>query len=91
MYNEIISKKSKIAVIGLGYVGLPLAVEFAKTTSVIGFDINARNVKLIGEGIDPCSELKSEAFKNLDIIYTTNLEEIREAKFYIVAVPTRLE
>lgn len=91
MYNEIISKKSKIAVIGLGYVGLPLAVEFAKTTSVIGFDINARNVKLIGEGIDPCSELKSEAFKNLDIIYTTNLEEIREAKFYIVAVPTPVD
>lgn len=91
MYNKIISKKSKIAVIGLGYVGLPLAVAFAKKTQVIGFDINAINIKLISDGIDPCSELSPESFQNLDIVYTTSLEDIREANFYIIAVPTPVD
>lgn len=91
MYNDIISGKSKIAVVGLGYVGLPLAVEFARKASVIGFDINQKNVDLIKKGIDPAKELPSESFKNLNITYTTKLEDIKEARFYIVAVPTPVD
>ncbi len=91
MYNDIISGKSKIAVVGLGYVGLPLAVEFARKASVIGFDINQKNVDLIKQGIDPAKELPSESFKNLNITYTTKLEDIKEARFYIVAVPTPVD
>lgn len=91
MYNDLISKKSKIAVIGLGYVGLPLAVEFAKKAKVVGFDINSKNVELIKKGIDPAGELPSDSFSNLDIVYTTSVEDIRDSKFYIVAVPTPVD
>lgn len=91
MYNQLINKKEKIAVIGLGYVGLPIALEFARKLSVIGFDIKPDRVELMRNGIDPSRELESEAFKGCDIYYTNKLEEIREAKFYVVAVPTPID
>ncbi|NOU16878.1 MAG: nucleotide sugar dehydrogenase [Bacteroidales bacterium] len=91
MYNELLSKKEKLAVIGLGYVGLPIALEFARKLSVIGFDIKPDRVELMKKGIDPSRELESDAFKGCDIQYTHRLEEIKEAKFYVVAVPTPID
>ena len=91
MYQELIDKKAKLAVIGLGYVGLPIALEFAKKISVIGFDINAKRVEMMKEGIDPSNELEKEAFDNCDITFTNSLDVLREAKFFIVAVPTPVD
>ncbi len=88
MYDKLIKKKTKLSVIGLGYVGLPIALEFAKVISVIGFDIKPERVDLMKKGIDPSNELDSEAFKNSDIILTSNPEDIAEASFHIIAVPT---
>ncbi len=91
MYNQLISKKIKMAVVGLGYVGLPLALEFAKHFSVIGYDINSRNLKLLQSKIDPSGELSEESFKNRDIVFTCNSEELRDANFFIIAVPTPID
>jgi len=91
MYNELLSKKEKLAVIGLGYVGLPIALEFARKLSVIGFDIKPDRVELMKKGIDPSRELESEAFQGCDIQYTYKLEDIRDARFYVVAVPTPID
>jgi UDP-N-acetyl-D-galactosamine dehydrogenase len=91
MYNELINKGKKLAVIGLGYVGLPIALEFAKKISVIGFDINADRIQLMREGIDPSKELDKEAFNNCDIEFTNSLDKLREANFFIVAVPTPVD
>ncbi len=91
MYQELIDKKAKLAVIGLGYVGLPIALEFAKKISVIGFDINAKRVELMKQGIDPSNELTSESFKGCEIEFTNSLDKLREAKFFIVAVPTPVD
>ncbi len=88
MYQELIDKKAKLAVIGLGYVGLPIALEFAKNIAVIGFDISEERVELMKLGIDPSNELKKEAFDNCDITFTTSLDVLKEARFFIVAVPT---
>lgn len=88
MYQEIVKKEKKIAVIGLGYVGLPIALEFAKHTSVIGFDIKQERVEKMKQGIDPSRELKKSDFENKDITYTANPEDLKDASFYIVAVPT---
>lgn len=91
MYQELLDKKKKLAVIGLGYVGLPIALEFAKKISVIGFDINADRIKLMQNSIDPSKELESSAFENCDIEFTDSLDKLREANFYIVAVPTPVD
>jgi len=91
MYNKLINKKAKLAVIGLGYVGLPIALEFAKKIQVIGFDIKPERVDLMKKGIDPSRELPSEAFENCDIQFTANIEDLSEANFYIVAVPTPID
>lgn len=91
LYNELLSKKEKLAVIGLGYVGLPIAIEFAKKIRVIGFDIKPDRVEMIKNGIDPSRELEPEAFENCDIYYTANPDELRDAKFYVVAVPTPID
>ncbi len=77
-----------MAVIGLGYVGLPLALEMAKSASVIGFDINAERIELMKKGVDPSKELPSEFFNDVDITFTSELEELEKSSFYIVAVPT---
>src|SRR5690606_14569708 len=91
MYQELIDKKKKLAVIGLGYVGLPIALEFAKKISVIGFDVNAERVELMKKGIDPSNELEASAFEDCDIEFTNNLDKLREANFFIVAVPTPVD
>lgn len=91
MYQELIDKKAKLAVIGLGYVGLPIALEFARKISVIGFDISAKRIDMMKNGIDPSNELEKEAFENCDITFTDSLDVLREAKFFIVAVPTPVD
>ena len=91
MYQELIDKKAKLAVIGLGYVGLPIALEFARKISVIGFDINEKRVKMMKQGIDPSNELEKEAFDGCDITFTNSLDVLREANFFIVAVPTPVD
>jgi UDP-N-acetyl-D-galactosamine dehydrogenase len=91
MYQELIEKKEKLAVIGLGYVGLPIALEFAKKLSVIGFDISEKRIELMRQGIDPSNELEKEAFEGCDIAFTAALDELREARFFVVAVPTPVD
>lgn len=91
MYQGLIDKKAKLAVIGLGYVGLPIALEFAKKISVIGFDINEERVKMMRNCIDPSKELAKEDFEGCDIYFTSKVEELKEAKFFIVAVPTPVD
>lgn len=91
MYSKVLSKDSKIAVIGLGYVGLPIALAFARKVSVIGFDINQQRVDMMKNGIDPSQELDAEAFAGCDIKFTTSIDELREANFFIVAVPTPID
>jgi UDP-N-acetyl-D-galactosamine dehydrogenase len=91
MIEELISKKKKLAVIGLGYVGLPIALEFAKKLSVIGFDINKKRVKMMCNNEDPSYELAREDFVGADITFTSNIDDLRQANFYIVAVPTPID
>ncbi len=91
IYEEIVGKKKKVAVIGLGYVGLPIALAFAKKIKVIGFDINEKRVAMMRKGIDPSQELSKEAFKNCDIEFTASLSDLRKANFFIVAVPTPID
>ncbi|KPK79324.1 MAG: UDP-N-acetyl-D-galactosamine dehydrogenase [Bacteroides sp. SM23_62_1] len=91
MYRDLVDKKTKMAVIGLGYVGLPIALEFARKISVIGFDLKDDRIKLMKKGIDPSKELSSDAFKGCDILFTSDLNDIREAKCYVVAVPTPID
>lgn len=80
-----------LSVTGLGYVGLPLALEFAKKYKVIGFDINKERVALMKQGIDPSNELTPAAFKNATITFTSNYEEVKEANFHIIGVPTDID
>ena len=91
MYDKLVNKEVKLALVGLGYVGLPLALEFAKKITVIGFDINEGCLAKMREGIDPSKELEQVAFENTDIKFTSSIEELREASFFIVAVPTPID
>lgn len=91
MYTELVEKRAKLAVIGLGYVGLPIALEFARKISVIGFDINEKRIELMKQGIDPSNELDQSAFEGCDIVFSNSLDVLREAKFFIVAVPTPVD
>jgi UDP-N-acetyl-D-glucosamine/UDP-N-acetyl-D-galactosamine dehydrogenase len=91
MYQELIEKKEKLAVIGLGYVGLPIALEFARKISVIGFDINDKRIEMMRQGIDPSNELEKSAFEGCDIEFTSSLDVLRQAKFFVVAVPTPVD
>lgn len=91
IYQDLIDKKAKLAVIGLGYVGLPIALEFAKKISVIGFDINARRIEMMRNNQDPSNELEASAFEDSDIVFTNSLDVLRDAKFFIVAVPTPVD
>lgn len=91
IYQDLVDKKKTICVVGLGYVGLPIALEFGKYFKVIGFDIKEDRVNLMREGKDPSKELDSNAFENKDIVFTSNSEDIKEAAFYVVAVPTDID
>lgn len=88
LYEKIIKKEEKIALVGLGYVGMPIAVEFAKHVDVIGFDINKAKVELYKQGIDPTKEVGDEAIKESKVQWTSDETELQKAKFIIVAVPT---
>ena len=91
MQQELINKKKKLAVLGLGYVGLPIALEFARNIQVIGFDINEDRLQKMKEGIDPSGELDTAAFNGCDIEFTSSIEKLKEANFFIVTVPTPID
>jgi UDP-N-acetyl-D-glucosamine/UDP-N-acetyl-D-galactosamine dehydrogenase len=91
MYQDLIAKEKKLAVIGLGYVGLPIALEFARKLSVIGFDINPKRIEMMRRGEDPSQELDKAAFEGCDITFTDDLDILRQANFFIVAVPTPVD
>lgn len=91
LYDQLIKKEAKLAVIGLGYVGLPIALEFARKISVIGFDINAKRIDMMTNGIDPSNELEESDFEGCDIQFTHNIDDLKQANFFIVAVPTPVD
>src|SRR5512133_2405426 len=91
MYNKLLKKETKLSVIGLGYVGLPIALEFAKKIKVIGFDIKPERVELMKKGVDPSNELLPDDFKNTDIKFTSNPKDLKEASFHIISVPTQTD
>lgn len=91
MYTKIVNKETYLAVIGLGYVGLPIALEFAKKVKVVGFDINAKRVEMMKNQIDPSGELSKEDFVGADIEFTHQLEDLKKVTFFIVAVPTPID
>ena len=91
MLKELEQKQKKISVIGLGYVGLPLALAFAKKFSVIGFDINEPRIEMMKKGIDPSKELDASAFEDTDILFTATPKDLQQAHFHIVAVPTPID
>ena len=91
IYDKLKSKQAAVSVTGLGYVGLPLALEFARHFRVIGFDINAERVDLMRQHIDPSKELPSSAFDGCDITFTTDPAELRNAHFHIIGVPTDID
>ena len=88
LYGKISERKEKISLIGLGYVGMPIAVAFAKKVEVIGFDLNAKKIELYKNGIDPTREVGDDVIKNTTVQFTADEAKLREAKFHIVAVPT---
>lgn len=88
LYERILSRDEKIALVGLGYVGMPIAVAFAKHADVIGFDLNEEKIALYKNGFDPTNEIGSEGIKETTVEFTADETRLREAKFIIVAVPT---
>jgi len=91
MITKIKNKEAKIAVIGLGYVGLPIALAFARKVKVVGFDINQERVKMMQNNIDPSQELEAKDFEGCDIEFTASIDVLRTANFFIVAVPTPID
>lgn len=91
MYQRILNKQSKVALVGLGYVGLPIALAFARKIKAIGFDINASRIEMMRNAIDPSNELDASAFDDCDITFTNDIEVLKEANFYIIAVPTPVD
>lgn len=88
LYEKIINREEKIALVGLGYVGMPIAVAFAKKADVVGFDLNSEKIKLYKQGIDPTKEVGDEGIKETTVDFTDDEKKLQEAKFIIVAVPT---
>lgn len=91
IYTKLINKEAKLAVIGLGYVGLPIALEFARKIKVVGFDINAERVAMMKNGIDPSNELDSSEFEGCDIEFTHDITDLSDVQFFVVAVPTPID
>lgn len=91
IYNELINGEATLAVIGLGYVGLPIALEFAKKIKVVGFDINAERVDMMKNNVDPSNELEAGDFEGCDITFTANPEDLKSVRFFVVAVPTPID
>jgi UDP-N-acetyl-D-galactosamine dehydrogenase len=88
LYESIVNKNEKVSLVGLGYVGMPIAVAFAKKVEIIGFDVNKEKIELYKNGIDPTKEVGNEIIKNTTVEFTADETRLREAKFHIVAVPT---
>lgn len=88
LYDKIVAKEEKISLVGLGYVGMPIAVAFAKKANVIGYDLNETKIELYKSGVDPTKEVGNEAIRNTTVEFTADEIRLREAKFHIVAVPT---
>ena len=88
LYEDIKNRKEKLAVVGLGYVGMPIAVEFAKKAEVIGFDTNSAKIELYNSGTDPTNEVGNDAIKETTVLFTSDEGKLKEAGFFIVAVPT---
>jgi UDP-N-acetyl-D-glucosamine/UDP-N-acetyl-D-galactosamine dehydrogenase len=88
LYEKIVNREEKVSLIGLGYVGMPIAVSFAKKVDVIGFDVNNEKIELYNNGIDPTKEVGNEVIKHTTVDFTSDEKRLREAKFHIVAVPT---
>ncbi len=91
IYNRLIKKETKISVVGLGYVGLPIALEFARRIGVIGFDIKEERVEMMKQGVDPSKELPDEAFDGCDIEFSSDPAVLSGASFHIIAVPTPID
>lgn len=91
MYRELLDKQTRLALIGLGYVGLPIAMEFARILSVVGFDIDEERLAKLRRGVDPCNELDVTAFLDRDIEFSSSLDTLCEASFFIIAVPTPID
>ena len=88
LYEKIVNREEKISLVGLGYVGMPIAVAFAKKVDVIGYDLNEKKIELYKSGIDPTNEVGNEVIANTTVEFTADETKLREAKFHIVAVPT---
>lgn len=88
LYKKIVAGEEKIALVGLGYVGMPIAVAFAKKAKVIGFDLNSQKIELYNQGIDPTKEVGDEEIKATTVEFTSDEKKLQEAKFIIIAVPT---
>ncbi|MBQ8371396.1 MAG: nucleotide sugar dehydrogenase [Clostridia bacterium] len=88
LYEKIVKGEEKISLVGLGYVGMPIAVAFAKKVKVIGYDLNKAKIELYKSGVDPTNEVGDEAIKSSTVVFTSDESMLREAKFHIVAVPT---
>ena len=91
IYQKLVDKEATLAVIGLGYVGLPIALEFAKKIKVIGFDINEDRIQLMKQKIDPSKELDGSVFDNSQIEFTSNIQDLKSVEFFIIAVPTPID
>lgn len=88
LYDQLVGRTEKLSLVGLGYVGMPIAVAFAKKINVIGFDVNAKKIEMYKNGIDPTHEVGSEAISKTTVEFTSDETRLRDAKFHIVAVPT---
>jgi UDP-N-acetyl-D-galactosamine dehydrogenase len=91
LYDRLVKKEAKLAVIGLGYVGLPIALAFARKIKVVGFDINQKRVDMMRRGEDPSNELEASEFDGCDIHFTADLNDLKDVEFFIVAVPTPID
>lgn len=88
LYEKIVKGEEKVSLVGLGYVGMPIAVAFARKIKVVGFDLNEKKIELYKNGIDPTNEVGNQVIKNTTVEFTADPAKLREAKFHIVAVPT---
>lgn len=88
LYEDIVAGKEKLSLVGLGYVGMPIAVAFARKINVVGFDLNKAKIDLYKNGIDPTNEVGNDVIKNTKVDFTADPAKLKEAKFHIVAVPT---
>ncbi len=88
LYEKLVSGEEKLSLVGLGYVGMPIAVAFARKIKVVGFDLNKEKIELYKSGVDPTNEVGTEVIKSTSVEFTADADKLKEAKFHIVAVPT---